>query len=332
MTTATKTRANWRTPDAVKIDVDENVDRLAWLRERRYGIGGTDAAALMGTHVGKMTPVDVFAEKMRTDEPREADLAHFRFGHLLEPRLMAEAGDHHGVTVRRGGLFRNKAERWRYANPDGLTSDGGILECKTTGRDTAAAHAWREGIVSDHAYDQTQHYLAVTGRSHARFVVGINPPGWTKMDESEWVDAVTEVIHVGPIDRDEERIAAILAAERDFWACVEAGELSTRWKPREVEAMVPEMVEDDIARLETIKYQQKVLAEERSAIEDRLKGEIGTEGGFLTVDGRPVARWSVFDQERFDTKAFKEAHPDLAAEFTRTRTERRFSLVGGDEA
>lgn len=329
---STKTRANWRTPDATLTEADENADRTEWLRQRRRGIGGTDAAVLMGTHVAKMTPAEVFEQKMATDEPRERDVAHFRFGHMLEPRLLAEAADHHGISVRPAGFYRHKVEPWRYANPDALTSDNGILECKTTGAKTPAADAWRAGIVSDHAYDQGQYYLAVTGRAHVRYVVGINPPGWTKRPESEWVDGVTEILHVGPIARDEERIAAILEAARDFWACVEAGTLSTRWKPREVEAAIPDMVRDDLARLRIVKEQQKRLADERGAIERRITSEIGTDGGYLTVGGEQVARWTVYLADTFDKKAFEAAHPDIAEKFTTTSERRRFSVAGGDDA
>jgi putative phage-type endonuclease len=327
---ATKTRANWRTPDAVRVDVDENTDRTAWLRQRRAGIGGTDITALMGTHTAAMTPEAVYDEKVSTDEPVEADRPWFRFGHLLEPRLIAESSDHHGITVRPGGLFRNKSESWRYANPDALTSDGGILECKTTGKDTKAAEDWRDGIVSAHAYDQTQWYLAVTGRAHARWVVGINPPGWRKMPESEWVDAVEEVLHVGPIERDEDRIAELLDAARDFWACVEARHLSTRWKPREVEAAIPQMVADDLKRLAVIKGQQDKLKAEREAIEKRMKDEIGKDGGFLTVGGIRRVKWSHFPKERFDKKGLEAAHPDLVREYTSTYQGTLLTILGGD--
>jgi putative phage-type endonuclease len=326
----TKKRANWRTPDAYQMPTFENLNRASWLRERRKGIGGTDAAALMGTHVGKVSPIDVFAEKMSEDEPREVDLPHFRFGHMLEARLIAEAADHHGVDARRGGMYRHKVEEWRYANPDAFTSDGGILECKTTGQDTPAAREWRAGTVSPHAYDQAQHYLAVTGRKHIYFVVGIAPPGWQKLPEDQWIDSVTEIIHVGPIARDNDRIAEIMEAERDFWPCVEKGELSHRWKPREVEAIIPEMVTDDIARLLVIKGKQTALAEERAAIERRLTAEIGREGGYLTVGGQQVARWTVYDAETFDKKGFTERYPAIAAKFTVTNQRRRFSVIGGD--
>lgn len=329
-TTSSKPRANWRTPDATRVDVDEATDRLAWLNERRNGIGGTDAAVLMGTHVGGVTPRDVFRDKTATDEPSELDLPMFRFGHMLEPRLLVEAADKHGIQVRPGGLYRNKAETWRYANPDALTSDGGILECKTTGTTTKHYKVWKSGDISPHAYDQAQHYLAVTGRAHVRFVVGVNPPGWRDLPESEWVDAVEEILHVGPIERDEARIAEILEAERDFWACVVAGELTTRWAPREVEADIPEMVADDIARLVAIKAQQAELKREREAIEKRFRGAIGDEGGFLTVNGTPRISLTTYEADTFDKTAFGEAHPDLLAEFTVKAPRTRLSIVGGD--
>ena len=327
---ATKIRANWRTPDAVRVEVDENADRAAWLRERRNGVGGTDITVLMGTHTAGMTPEAIYDEKVSAEPPVEANMPWFRFGHVLEPRLLAEASDYHGVAVRPGGLFRNKAEPWRYANPDALTADGGILECKTTGKDTQAAKDWREGIVSSHAYDQTQWYLAVTGRAHARYVIGINPPGWRKMDESQWVDAVNEVIHVGPIARDEDRIADLIEAARDFWACVEDRALTTRWKPREVEAAIPQFTLDDLARLGAIKAEQDRLKKERELIEGRLKAEIGSDGGFLTVGGVRRAKWSHFPKERFDKKRFEVDHPDLAREYTTTYEGTLLTIVGGD--
>ncbi|MCY4726735.1 YqaJ viral recombinase family protein [Nocardioides sp. STR2] len=307
--------------------MDENTDRIGWLRERRAGIGGTDAAVLMGTHVGKVTPRDVYNDKIATDDPAELNLPMFRFGHMLEPRLLAEAEAHHGIKVRPGGLFRNKAESWRYANPDALTSDGGILECKTTGTTTKHYAAWKAGDISPHAYDQTQHYLAVTGRAHARFVVGVNPKGWQKRPESEWVDSVTEIFHVGPIPRDEARIAEILEAERDFWACVEARALSTRWAPREVEARIPEMVEDDLVRLAVIKEQQTKLKADREAIEKRLRGAIGDEGGFLTLWGKPRVSLTAYDAETFDKAGLIEAHPDIAERFIGTAPRTRLSVV-----
>ncbi|GAA4680120.1 YqaJ viral recombinase family protein [Nocardioides nanhaiensis] len=325
----TTTRANWRTPDATRIDVDEATERTRWLRERRDGIGGTDAATLMGTHVGNVTPRDVYRDKLDTSEPVERDLPMFRFGHLLEPRLLAEVEAHYGIRVRKGGFYRHNEESWRYANPDGLTSDGGLVECKTTGTTTKTYKAWKAGEVSAHAYDQGQHYLAVTGRAHVRFVVGVNPKGWMKRPESEWVDSVKEVLHVGPIERDEARIAEILEAERDFWACVTARSLSTRWAPREVEADLPEMVTDDLARLARIKREQSTLADEREAIEKRIRAIIGSEGGFLTVNGDPLAQVTAYEADTFDRAGLAAAHPDIAAAFTRKAPRTRLSIVGG---
>lgn len=325
--TAPNKRANWRTPDATLADVDEHADRQAWLNERRNGIGGTDAVTLMGTHVGKVKPKALWDEKRSKREPRELNLPAFRFGHALEPRLRAEAAAEHDVRVRPGGFYRNKKHPWRYANPDGLTSCGGLLEIKTTSTKSKSYPAWAAGEVPAHAYDQGQHYLSVTGRTHVHYVMGVYPDGWQDMDEADWPDAVTEVIHIGPIPRDEARIAEMLEAQIDFWGCLETGVLSERWGPREVEALIPEMLVDDLGRLAAVKASQESLAGERAAIERRLKAALSDRAGLLTLGGIPRVELTEYEAETFDKKKFGAAHPELLAQFTGKAKRKRLNIL-----
>lgn len=352
----TKTRANWRTPDATLIDVDENADRMVWLKERRNGIGGTDAAAIMGVHVTlgmstakDVTPADIFLDKTSTSDPVEDDKSIFAFGHMLEPVLMQHAVERFGITTRPGGFYRNKAEAWRYANPDGLSSDGGIVECKTASRRSESADKWLAGDVSPHAYIQTQHYLAVTGRSHSYYSVAIRDDfaNWEAVPRHLWGEqwfadmAVKQFVQVGPVERDEAVIAHILDAEREFWGHVRAGVLPDNYaaaltpadrfpvgrKDIDVEAVIPEMTTDDLARLAVIKDQQTALADERSAIEARIKSEIG-DAEYLTVGGSRRMRWSSYLASQFDKDRFGKDHPDLLRAYTTRRPARRLTVVG----
>lgn len=351
----TKARANWRTPDATKSDVDENSDRLAWLKERRNGVGGTDAAALLGVHVSlsmptakDVTPAHVFADKTASGEPVEDDKPIYAFGHALEPVLLARAEEQFGITTRRGGLYRNKSEPWRYANPDALASDGGIVECKTASRRAEAAEKWLAGDVSPHAYIQTQHYLAVTGRSHSYYSVAIRDDysNWETVPRHLWGEpwfadmAVKEFVQVGPVERDEAVIAHILDTEREFWGYVQAGVLPDNYaadltpverfpvgrKDIDVEAVIPEMTADDLARLAAIKEQQTALGDERAAIEARIKAEIG-DGEYLTVGGTRRMRWSSLLASQFDKDRFGKEHPELLAAYTTRRPQRRLTVV-----
>lgn len=355
-------RANWRTPDATKTKVDEHADRIGWLRQRRNGIGGTDAAALLGVHVSlemstakvKVTPGRVFLDKTATDEPHEDDKPIFAYGHAMEPRLMAEAEARFGITTKPGGFYRNKAEPWRYANPDALSSDGGIVEGKTCSHRSKAAAKWLAGDVSPHAFIQTQHYLAVTGRAHSYYSVAVRDDftKWDRVDRALWGEewfadmSVKEFVQVGPIARDEAVIAHLLDVEREFWAYVQSGvmpdHLADDLRPderytvatpdRDVEPPIPEMFNDDLARLARIKAQQTALGEQRETIEDRIKAAIG-DGEYLTLGGVRRVRWATTKgRASFDRKTFRKDHPDLDAQYAEVgEPGRRLTVVGGDD-
>ncbi|GAA0638051.1 hypothetical protein GCM10010174_69860 [Kutzneria viridogrisea] len=48
-----------------------------------------------------------------------------------------------------------------------------------------------------------------------------------------------------------------------------------------------------------------------------------------TVDGEPVARYTVVNGTRLDSKKLKAEHPDIVEQFTVPTTSRRFTLVDG---
>jgi predicted phage-related endonuclease len=64
---------------------------------------------------------------------------------------------------------------------------------------------------------------------------------------------------------------------------------------------------------------------------DKLKGDITAEMEQRTVDelkaGSVLIRWKEVTSTRLDTKALREAHSTLYAEFARQQTTRRFTLV-----
>jgi len=62
-------------------------------------------------------------------------------------------------------------------------------------------------------------------------------------------------------------------------------------------------------------------------LQDKLKAEMtarNTEE--MNVDVYKV-RWTTVNSSRFDTTAFKKAMPELAEQYTRTTTTRRFSIA-----
>ena len=89
-------------------------------------------------------------------------------------------------------------------------------------------------------------------------------------------------------------------------------------------------VNEMISKVRTLKELEALISEaqaEAEAIKDELKAtmtEQNTEE--LTVDVYKI-RYTTVSSERVDTTAFKKALPDLAKQFTKTSTTRRFSIA-----
>lgn len=332
---------NWKVPNA-KLILSADASRQDWLNTRRDYLGGSDMAEITGAS-SFTTPFAIWQDKTSTEDPVEEQKDIFWFGQEVEPLLAARFTADTGIATRNVGTYVSKEHPWAMANPDRLTADGGVLEIKTTGIYTDKAKDWKAGEVPDNAYVQTQFYLGVTGRSHAWFIA--------------LVDRTPHII--GPVERDEKLIAEIMATGAEFWAYVEsntpppvdlstvtADELNVRYPhildPEScAEAPLPELVTDDLQRLTAVKDTEKSIKDERTAIETRLKAVIG-DHEYLTVNGRPVARWqSVAGRRSFDKTAVlekilaergieptKQALKDVETEYTKqSAPTRRLSII-----
>lgn len=74
-----------------------------------------------------------------------------------------------GLEVREAGFFTDADIEWLGASPDGLTSDGGLVEIKCPKTSTHIGYHIERKCPSKY-YAQIQCQLAVTGLAHAYFV------------------------------------------------------------------------------------------------------------------------------------------------------------------
>jgi predicted phage-related endonuclease len=215
--------------------------------ERRTGLGGTDAAAIMGLSPWR-DPVDVWQEKAGHPmwRPQRVTGA-MRWGILLEPLLRAEYARDTGVEVvpapPRSTFDEPEVAIWsedrvRFAHPDGLAGEG-VFEGKTGSR----REDWDDGVPVYYRI-QVQQYLDILDRPWAD--VSVLLPGGdfrTYREERDaalqgqireaaatfWNDHVVKNVPPGPVDTttltlegDEEAAAAVLAlaqtkADLAFW-------------------------------------------------------------------------------------------------------------------
>lgn len=169
--------------------------------ERRKGIGGSDAAAIMGLDPYR-SPLEVYLEKIGDLPPKEESEA-MHWGTVLEPIIADEYSRREGKKVRRVNrqlvhkehdFLRVHVDRLIVADERGP----GILECKNTNQ--YMTDEWKDGP-PHRAYIQVLHGMLVTGYTWGA-VAGLIGGNQFKSYE---------------ITRDEATLQFLSVFEREWW-------------------------------------------------------------------------------------------------------------------
>jgi predicted phage-related endonuclease len=141
------------------------------------------------------------------------------------------------------------------------------------------------------------------------------------------------------VERDNELIEIMVLLEKNFWNHVTSNtpppidgsdastDLLNRLYPSafpKTLIMLPEEANELIVQYEEASEQEKKIAELKNEAANKLKQMLGThETGMV---GKRVISWKTISVERFDTKQFKNDHPDLYSKYVVKSGYRRFSL------
>lgn len=299
------TAVNWATPNA-ELVLPVDPDPIEWLKVRRQGLGGTDAATIMSANKFEFL-YRMWQDKTSTETPVDEDNDLFWYGHEIERPVRNRFASKTGFAVRRVGTLRSKTHPFMQANIDALTSDGGILEIKSTEWFTESGKEWTGGDIPDHPWWQVQHCLAVSGRSHGWFAALVG----------------RRLFIVGPIERDEEAIERLIAAEQTFWedhvvpqigpavdlTTITEEEAKARFpvvtpdKAVDIDDQpIPEIWVDTFTAFIEARDKEAAAKREKEAAKAKLMAVIG-DREFLTRGGRPLLRWgqvsgaSYFDKD-----------------------------------
>lgn len=323
MTTTTKARPVWGCPAAtLTLPVDTPQDQ--WHAQRATGVGGSEIGVIAGlaTYPGT-NRYTLWQEKTgEASEPvyDQATLDRFRFGHAMEDTLAAWWSEDTGLTTRRAGSYRSKTVEYALANPDRLTSDGGVLEIKTTSGYTSTGKAYLAGDVPVQHYAQANWYAGVLGRRGPLHFIAL-------------VDRTPVILQRDP---DPELYQEHVEAAGEFWEAVTTGappetlladmtdsELSARYPESTPETVtvtaVDFLVRDELARRTAAMEQKKAAEAEIKRIDTALKAEIGDSEYLALPDGERVARWqTVAGRKRLDTDRLLADYCELAGVSTDT--------------
>lgn len=291
--------------------------RQEWLAARRLGIGGSDAAAILGASRYK-TRADVWLDKTgRAPEIEESAPMHW--GTVLEPVIRSEYMARTGRDVIQPPMMQSADFPWMLANLDGVSGDR-ILEIKTARNDADWGEPGTDEIPLEYAA-QVHHYMIVTGLVVADVAVLIGGSDF----------------RIYTVEADRELHLAMIDREREFWRLVETDTMPEPTDAREVQALfakdngatvqASEAVYLACQRLKSVKDELKRLDAEKDLLEGQIKLAIG-EASVLELDGIALATWKAAkESKRFDAEVFKAAHPELFSQYQKTVPgSRRFLL------
>ncbi len=91
--------------------------------------------------------------------------------------------------------------------------------------------------------------------------------------------------------------------------------------------MTERMIETRIRKLQEIEAQQKELEAAADTIREELKADLEEKGVDELKTKNFILRWKEIISNRLDSKALKEALPDVYSQFCKTSTSRRFSVA-----
>lgn len=303
------------------------IDREAWLEQRRTGIGGSDAAAVLGMSKWR-TPLSVWLDK--TGQAIDAgETEPMRWGTLLEPVIRQEYSNRTGRAVMAPGFLRHPRHGFMVANVDGVTADQRLVEIKTA----RTAEAWGEpgsDQVPDDYLIQVQHYLAVLEFSVADIAVLIGGSDF----------------RIYTVEADPELQEIMIGSEAAFWQSVvdhvppapmsfaDAQALYGRHATKDSVAVASQEVLDAIARLRRIRADQAMIQEAEEAEKAVIMAAMGGNDTLVDAAGKIVATWKLSAApKRLDGKALAAAHPDIYSDFLRNgEPSRRFLLKGESQS
>lgn len=326
-----------------------DLPREEWLAYRRQGIGGSDAAAVLGISPFR-TGVDLYYDKL--GQPVEDDEQNWvakEVGTLLEDLVARIFAKKTGLEVcPMPVMFQHAEHPWMLADVDRLVNlpDGNtaILECKTTNYN--ARDKWEydgKPIVPQYYEAQGRHYMAVMNLSRVYFCC-------------LYGNSEDEII-IRSIDRDLKYEAELIALEEHFWV----NHVNAKIPPPYIEddgalileslrrclgpsykdmppAAFTEAQSENVRRYVELRDQKGVLNADVKKLDkemERLKAQIVTDmagswsaayedgSGSYTVTMKPSQRLSILKD---DLLRLKDAHPDIFDQYVSLTESRTFNV------
>lgn len=298
-----------------------NISHEDWLRSRKIGIGGSEAASIAGLNPWS-SPMKVYLDKL-SDEVEDIDSERMRIGRDLEDYVARRFTEETGKKVRKlNSILQSEEHPFMLANLDRVVvGENAFLECKTT--NSFAKKDWESDSIPLHYEIQCLHYMAVGGYDYGYIAVLIGNEKfvWKK------------------IERDEEVLKNLIEIEKTFWeenvlkknpplpdgSDQYSDFLKEKYKDVSDEIkLLPDTFIGELEEYDLLKEQLSELEGKKKLIEQKIQEEM-KDSQVAKVGDRKVT-WKQIMKNSFDSKRFEKERPEIYKEYIKSSSYRRFSI------
>jgi putative phage-type endonuclease len=311
-----------------------NIDRPEWLELRNKGIGGSDAAVILGLNKWK-TPFELWLEKTGQVESKELYIVDedgafvsgneaAYWGNKDEDQVAQEFALRTKKKVRkRNAIFQHKKHPFILANIDReIVGENAGLECKITS--AYNSKEWEADEIPESYIIQCQHYMNVMEKDswHIACKVGGN-----------------KLVHK-LIPRDQELIDIIESSQIHFWnhhvlgmnaPALDGSSAAEKFLKERYTKTDPDLVKDlkheykdKIRHYLDLKEHYKAIEKDIKEVENQLKYEL-QEAETGLIDTFRV-NWKPVTSNRVDTKVLKSDFPEIYNKVVKQSVSRRFDI------
>lgn len=304
--------------------VEEMQNRSKWLKMRKAGIGGSEAAAIVGLNPWK-SAFQLWMEKTGQVEPEDlSDNEYVYWGNVLEQAVADRFCELTGKKVQRRGMLQDDEYPYMLASVDRMVvGENAGLECKTT--NAFNSKVWADDELPDSYYIQCQWYMMVTGceKWYIAVLIGGNKFIWKE------------------VPRNAADIEALRKAAVDFWSMVItntmppvdgsndcSNALADKFHGESGKTIdLPATAKACIERLRSIKESIGKLEEQKKLSENELKSMLGdAEVGII---GEDKVTWKIqVGRVTVDSKRLKAEQPAIYESYSKIGNPIRVFKVG----
>ena len=299
----------------------KDIDRSTWLEYRRAGIGGSDAAVIVGLNPFKSLS-ELYADKKGL-LPDKDDTEKMRIGRDLEEYVSKRFCEATGKKVRRNNFMCSKTGfPFLTANVDReIIGENAGLECKTTSN--FSKNDFENGNIPLYYYCQCVHYMNVMEYDRMYLAVLVLGVGF----------------YYYTIERNQNEIDALQTAEIAFWNDHIVPGIPPDGDGSESAEMATSVIfrksdpEKEISIFDCEKYvheylelQTKIKELEKAAniCKERIQSVLAD--ATVGKTDRFTVTWRSCDTSRVDSKMLREKYPEIYAECLKTSSSRRFNV------